>query len=300
MNNTIAIVGAGSNAAVPLIPMLVDELGASVTLITSSNLEFDSPNVQVYTVDVTDRLQLKNAILANLPSTIINLAAYTDVDGCEINKTLAWKVNTTLAENLVRVARVADAHLVQLSTDYVFDGERGPYTENDVPQPINYYGKTKLAAENVVSSSGIDATILRTNVLYGPRPNRPDFVLRILQNFEKGLPTRAANNLFSNPTYIDDLAEAILHIIQNRKTGLYHVSGADYVSRYDFACAIAETFKLDVAQIESVDAGELQFAAKRPQHAGLVSLKAQTAFYQTYRGIHSGLVSYRHSLFTST
>ncbi|MCO6466208.1 MAG: SDR family oxidoreductase [Bradyrhizobiaceae bacterium] len=299
MDNPIVIVGAGSTTAAALVPMLAQEVSVPIILLTSGTVVQTVPGTIVRTVDVTDKSQLKAAILQDLPGTIINLAAHTNVDGCETDKVLAWKLNTTLVENLVRLARTADSHLIQLSTDYVFDGERGPYTEADVPSPINYYGKSKLAGENIIASSGIDASIIRTNVVYGPLPSRPDFVHWILHNYEQGLPSRVASDQYSNPTYVDDLAEVILHLVHSRRTGTYHVGGADYVSRYEFAQRIAKVFKLDEDMLQPVPTSELQQTARRPLRAGLVSLKAESEFRIRLRGIDSGLVSYRHTLFAN-
>lgn len=299
MDSPIVIVGAGSNTAASLIPMLAQEHSGRLILLTSSQLELSTPQIEVSRVDITNRTELKEAILKHLPGAIINLAAYTSVDGCEQDKTTAWLLNVTLVENLVRIARASDAHLVHISSDYVFDGEKGPYSEHDTPAPLNYYGKTKLAGENAITTSGIDATILRTNVVYGPTPSRPDFVHWVLSNYEKGLPFRVATDQYGNPTYVDDLAEAVLSVTQSRRLGLYHVGGADYVNRVEFAQKVASTFRLDPALIIPVLSAELEQAAKRPVHGGLVTLKAETQLGIHFRSIDGGLVLYRNTLFES-
>ncbi len=297
MLSPIVIVGAGSTTASSLVPMMLQESSAPLHLITGSDLQLDHENVRVTRVDVTKRSELKNAILSQLPSTIINLAGHTNVDACESEKRLAWKLNVSLLENLIRIARSADAHILHVSTDYVFDGEKGPYDESDIPSPINYYGKSKLAGENALAASGVDYTIVRTNVVYSPNPSRPDFVHFVLNSFEKGLGIRAATDQFGNPTYVDDLAEAIMLLATRRLTGLYHVGGSEYVSRYEFARQIARTFRLDEAMISPVLSADLQQAARRPLRAGLVSLKAESQLRTRFRGVESGLISYRHSLF---
>jgi dTDP-4-dehydrorhamnose reductase len=298
MLSTIAILGTGSTTAGALIPMLLQETGAFLHLITGSDVELAHDRVQVSQLDVTDRAALKEAMLARMPQVVINLAALTNVDECESDKKLAWKLNVTLVENLVRICRAADAHLVHLSTDYVFDGEKGPYTEADVPSPLNYYGKSKLAGENAITTSGIEATIVRTNVLYGPNPSRPDFVHWVLSCSERGLGIRAASDQFGNPTYVDDVAEAIVRLIDRKLTGLFHVGGAEYISRFEFAKRVARTFKLDESAVEPVHSADLAQVARRPLRAGLVSLKAETELRMRFRGVDSGLVSLRHALFS--
>jgi len=236
--------------------------------------------------------------MQNIPQVIVNTAAFTNVDDCETDRSMAWQVNVTLVETLARLARVTDAHLVHFSTDYVFDGAKGPYTEVDIPSPINYYGKTKLAGENACLSSGADATVVRTNVVYGPGTSRIDFVHWVLMNIESKTEMRIVTDQISNPTYVDDLAEAVTRIIMRKRTGLYHVGGSDYVSRFDFAKRIADFFKLDSSMMTPITTAELHQPARRPLRGGLVSIKAESDLRMKVRGIDSGLVSLRHALFS--
>lgn len=295
---TITIIGAGSMTAGALIPMLLDETDATLHLITSRELPYALDRVETSTLDITDRNALKEAILGRLPNVIVNTAALTNVDKCETDRGLAWSLNVTLVEQLARMARIADAHLVHFSTDYVFDGQKGPYSELDTPHPINYYGKSKLAGENVCLGSGIPSTVVRTNVVYGPDGDRPDFVRWVLQSIDAGIPIRVVNDQYSNPTYAEDLAEAVTRIIRRRRTGLYHVGGSDYMTRYDFALKIAALFKLDASLISPVSTSELQQAARRPVHGGLVTLKAETDLMMKMSSVDSGLASLRHKLVT--
>jgi len=295
---TITIIGAGSMTAGALIPMLLDETDATLHLITSRELPYALDRVETSILDITDRNALKEAILGRLPNVIVNTAALTNVDKCETDRGLAWSLNVTLVEQLARMARIADAHLVHFSTDYVFDGQKGPYSELDTPHPINYYGKSKLAGENVCLGSGIPSTVVRTNVVYGPDGDRPDFVRWVLQSIDAGIPIRVVNDQYSNPTYAEDLAEAVTRIIRRRRTGLYHVGGADYMTRYDFALKIAAMFKLDASLISPVATSELQQAARRPVHGGLVTLKAETDLMMKMSSVESGLASLRHKLVT--
>jgi dTDP-4-dehydrorhamnose reductase len=295
---TFTIIGAGSTTAGALIPMLLEETDAKLHLVSGRPIDVVHPRVSTDTIDITDRAELKRVVMPQMPSAIINTAAMTNVDACEADKKLAWTLNVTLVENLIRVARVADAHLVHFSTDYVFDGEKGPYTESDIPSPINYYGKSKLAGENALAIAGIESTVIRTNVVYGPLGPRPDFVRWVLQALDEQRSIKVVTDQYSNPTYVDDLAEAVITVIERSRTGLYHVGGADYLSRYEFAVKIAELFKVDPSIIEPVTTGELGQAARRPVRGGLVTLKAESDLRMKFRGVESGLVSYRHALFS--
>ena len=187
---------------------------------------------------------------------------------------------------------------MHLSTDYVFDGENGPYAETDTPAPINYYGKSKLAGENAIVTAGIDHAILRTNVVYGPPSARPDFVQWVIKALDAEKPITVVTDQFSNPTYVEDLAMAIIRVIERRKIGVYHVAGSDYLSRYEFARRIATFFRTNPDLIKPITTDELGQAAKRPLRAGLVTLKAETSLGLRFRGIESGLISLRHAMFS--
>ncbi|MFN4986250.1 MAG: dTDP-4-dehydrorhamnose reductase, partial [Ignavibacteria bacterium] len=236
-------------------------------------------------------------IMKSQPEVIINLAAMTNVDKCESDKQMCWEVNVTLVESLARLARIVDARMVHVSTDYVFDGQKGPYAEAAVPNPIGYYGKSKLAGENACIVGSMQAAVVRTNVVYGPFVERPDFVRWVLDALESRTPIRVVNDQCSNPTYVDDISESILRIIQKRRSGIYHVGGADYCSRYEFALRIAEFFRADPSNISPVTTAELKQPARRPLKGGLITLKAETDLGMKMRGIESGLSTIRHLMF---
>ena len=293
----ILVLGAGSRTAASLMPMLIDETDDTLTVVSRQAVLSSSPRVTSIEADITDRATLREIMMSTLPQAVVNLAAMTHVDRCETDRHECWLLNVTLVENIARFCRATDAHLVHLSTDYIFDGSRGPYTETDTPNPISYYGKSKLAGENIVSSAGIDATIVRTNVVYGPSPNHPDFVRYVLQSIDQQQPVNAADDQYSNPTYVDDIAEAIMRIIEKRRLGVYNVAGRDYLSRYEFACKIAETFKLPTDLINAVSTDSLALPARRPLRGGLVPLKAEADLGMEMSGVIPGLVTLRHKLF---
>ena len=292
----ITIVGAGSTLAATLVPLLIEETEAPLHLISSRPLPYQNERIRMTVLDVTDKSALKPAIMGAQPQTIINCAAMTNVDKCESDRQTAWAVNVTLVENLTRLARIVDARMIQVSTDYVFDGIKGPYTENAVPNPVNYYGKSKLAGENVCLSGSSAAAIVRTNVVYGPPSERPDFVRWVIDALESGTPIRVVDDQYSNPTYVEDIADTISRIVQRKRSGIYHVGGADYMTRFEFAVKIAEFFKGNVSLIRPVSTAELAQTARRPMRGGLISLKAETDLRMTMRGIESGLASIRHAM----
>ena len=180
-------------------------------------------------------------------------------------------------EYLSESARVLDSHLIHISTDYVFDGKNGPYSENDIPNPLGYYARTKLASENTLKISGSRNTILRTNVLYGTAKfSRPDFVKWVVDSLRAKKEIRIVDDQINNPTFIDDLVQGINKVVELRKEGIYNIGGDEFLSRYDFTIMIAEFFKLDKSLIKRIKTEDLNQPARRPLKSGLITIKAQS------------------------
>jgi dTDP-4-dehydrorhamnose reductase len=294
----IAIIGARSKTAEALIRILPAETDWEILLFSSGlKNEGEARGFRYFPLNYADPKALRDICLRELPEVIINTSAMTNVDACEHEKQLAWTVNVTWVEQLVRTASVIDAHLVHFSTDYVFNGEKGPYTETDAPHPLSYYGKSKLASENACMQARNYCSVIRTNVVYGFSANeKVDFVQWVIAQSNKGMPFTVVDDQYSNPTLTDDLARAVLKIIQKKRTGLYHVGGADYLNRIEFARQIAKIFHLDESLIRPVSTESLAQAAKRPLRGGLVALKAETDLGFKFCGIESGLITVRHQM----
>lgn len=227
--------------------------------------------------DIKSRENIKKVILDYCPDFIIHTAAFTNVDLSEKMREDAWKINVKGVEYIAEAARAIDAMIIQISTDYIFDGKNGPYDENALPNPIGYYGRTKLASENALKISGTLFTILRTNVLYGIALNsRPDFVRWVINSLRNNEKIRIVKDQINNPTFIDDLVQAISKIIEFRKTGTYNIGGKEFLSRFEFTNRIAEFFKLDKNLITPIITEELNQPARRPLKSGLWILKAET------------------------
>ena len=234
-------------------------------------------NLSYAKIDISSSKAVKKLIKDFCPDVIINSAAYTNVDGCESEKELSWSINVTGVENIVKYGRACDAHLIHISSDYIFDGMNGPYIENEIPNPISHYGKEKLAGENVIISGRIKHTIVRTNVLYGATQfGRPDFVKWVYDSLSEKKNIRIVRDQINNPTYIDDLSSAISKIIEFDKNGIYNVGGAEILSRLDFTHKIADYFELDKSLITPIVTSDLNQPASRPLNSGLINLKAET------------------------
>ena len=226
--------------------------------------------------DLTKRENVKKIIYDFYPDFIINAAAFTNVDLSEIEREMAWKVNVKGVEYLAETARVLDSHLIHISSDYIFDGTNGPYAENAKPNPLGYYGRTKLASENALKISGSVHTILRTNVLFGIADSRPDFVRWVINSLKDKKRIRIVTDQFNNPTFIDDLVQAISKVIEFKKDGIYHIGGRDFLSRFEFTEKIADYFDLNKSLVSAIKTEELNQKARRPLKSGLITLKAET------------------------
>lgn len=248
------------------------------------------PNLSYETLDITDRRALDFHVRFYKPSVIINSAAYTDVDACETHKTQAWATNVGGVKNLARACKKHGAKVVHLSTDYIFDGQNGPYSEDDSPHPVSFYGETKLESEKVIQESGIDFIIVRTNVLYGLGKNvKKNFLLWLLEKLSAGEKLKIVDDQFNNPTLADNLSECILEMVERNLSGIFHIGGAEYLSRYDFALKVAEEFGFEKAEITPIKTESLEQKAKRPSKGGLKILKAQGILKTKLLNINEGL-----------
>lgn len=240
--------------------------------------------------DIRDYQSLKTLFEEHKPNVVIHMAAYGDVDGCESNRTLAWETNVTGSINIAKLAREYSEYMLYLSTDYVFDGRRGMYSEYDPPCPINYYGLTKMCGEVATLSSGLDCSIVRASSIYGFGPGRKNFAKFLVEKLSAGEKVRALIDQFTSPTQASLLAEAISEIVERRLTGIFHVVG-ERLSRYDFAMKVAELFNFDKNLVEKAEMREFKWLAPRPVDASLSCKRTRetlkTDFYSTERALRT-------------
>ncbi len=201
------------------------------------------------------------------PDIIYNCAAYTDVDGCEIDRERAYELNVKLVENLLDAGA---KRLVQYSSDHVFNGERGPYKEDDETDPIGYYGETKLQSERIILNTEGKHLIIRTNVLFGSGINiRPNFVTWLMDNMKQGNQVKVVTDQYNNPVHADNLAGASIEAEESGLTGILHLAGDSYLSRFELAVETADFFNFDRNLILPVKSSELEQIARRPLRGGL-------------------------------
>jgi dTDP-4-dehydrorhamnose reductase len=204
------------------------------------------------------------------PDIIINLAAMTDVDGCEVDKKLAWDLNVSLPSELAKISSQLGCKFIHISTDYIFDGNDGPYSEHEICNPISYYGFTKLTGETESLRWHRNTAIIRTNVVYGySELGKGDFVSWVIDKIKNGTPLKIVNDQYSNPTLTDDIALSILKIIEKDVFGILNVGGSQYCDRYEFANTICDVFELDSSLLSPTITSTLNQKAKRPLRGGL-------------------------------
>ena len=245
-----------------------------------SSLRLTSLESVSYTpLDVCNKRQIQSVLSDFCPDYVINCAAFTGVDASETQRNQCWRVNADAVRCLAKSCHHHGTHLVHLSTDFVFDGQCGPYREHDRPNPINYYGKSKLAGENAARAAGGEKlTIVRTNVVFGMAHGleRLDFVGWVLSNLHDQQNIHVFSDQWRTPTYTYDLATGILRLVHFQKNGVYNLSGREFMSMYEFSVLIAEVFDLDPTFIQSAVQATNPQAARRPPYTGLVTLKSET------------------------
>ena len=259
------------------------QLGSSMELkdfimITTSRFHNDaveSPAIDA-DLDITNEYQVKTIIAENDPDIIVHLAAMTNVDGCELNPDQAYEVNVRGTVNLLNHF---NGKFVLLSTDYVFDGNEGPYSENDTVNPKNVYGKTELEAERKVREFSADWLILRTNVVWNIGGQyKASFVDWLVEELDEGNQVRIVTDQWNNPTHTEDLGCVINELLKHDASGLYHYGSAEVLNRYDFARLIANIYNLDENLIKPIMTQELNQLAKRPLRSGLKTNKIERDF----------------------
>lgn len=242
--------------------------------------EFQGPKI-----DITNESDTIQKIKEINPDIIIISAAMTDVDLCEKEKEKAYSINALGPKHVASAASEVNAKMVYLSTDFVFDGEKGNYSEEDTPNPISHYGFTKLKGEEFVKSICKDYLICRTSVLYGWLNGKvhDNFFTWAYNKLKQNVPLKIVTNQINNPTYVKDLANVIFLLVEKNATGIFHTVGRDPVSRFDFVVKIKNKFFPD-SIVEPLD--DLKQIARRPKNASLSCRKLESLLGQVIHSIN--------------
>lgn len=251
--------------------------------------------LDVEDLDITNFKQVKEIILREEPDVIINCAAITDVDECEIERDFAFKVNALGPKNLALISEQIEAKLVQVSTSYIFGGitQENPFAEFDLTSPYNVYGKTKLSGENFVRALSSRYFIVRTSWLYGSMGNNFVYKIRDLGKARDKL--NIVNDQKGNPTNVNDLAYHILKIIETEEYGIYHCTGEGECTWYDFARRIIELSDIN-CEVVPCTSEEFKMVAKRPKYSSLDNMMLRCTVGNEMRNWEEALETFINSL----
>ena len=225
-------------------------------------------------LNVVDKKNVKDVLEKYNPDIIINCAAITNVDFCETNRSICRSVNSEAVNNIIKYSN-KNTKIIQISTDYVYDGNNGPYTETDSTHPLNFYGQTKLEAENILIGSNRKYLILRLNGLYTFDLEFNNFIVWIYKELKQKNQLKIVNDQISNPTYIELLGNILIKLMIMNAEGIFNYGSSNYISRYDFALEFCDILGFSSKLIKPVTTDSLSQIAKRPLHTGLKTNKIE-------------------------
>ena len=230
-----------------------------------------------FALDITDEKQVAEFIANKKPDVVINTAAMTNVDLCEDEKHACDTLNVEAVRYLADACAKIDAHLIHISTDFIFDGEDGPYKEEDEPNPLSYYGLSKLKSEQILYEHNCKWTILRTIILFGVGESlsKGNIVIWAKGALEKGEPLNIIDDQFRAPTLAEDLADACILAAKKKAYGIFNASGKDIMSIYEMVERIGKYYKLDTENLNRISTSTLNQKAKRPPRTGFILDKAK-------------------------
>jgi dTDP-4-dehydrorhamnose reductase len=252
----------------------------SVELIATSrgeNRVSVKSNYKYIALDITGKQEVEQVILAEKPDVVINTAAMTNVDLCEAEKENCDALNVSAVQYLADACQKIDAHLIHISTDFIFDGEAGPYKEEDEPNPLSYYGLSKLKSEHLLQAHAVKWTIFRTIIVFGVGENlsKGNIVLWAKGALEKGEPLNIIDDQYRAPTLAEDLADACILAATKKAYGIFNASGKDIMSIYEIVSRIAKHYGNTTDNLNKISTATLNQTAGRPPKTGFVLDKSR-------------------------
>lgn len=289
---TILVTGSNGLLGQKITEKVIKERGINLIATSKGINRFPIKEGYVYAeMDISNAEQVRAVLEKYKPDAIIHTAAVTNVDIAEANKELAFELNVKAVMTLITVCEKNDIQLVHLSTDFIFDGKDGPYAENATPNPLSYYGETKLLAEEELKKSNCKWAILRTILVYGivSDMSRSNIVLWAKGALEKGDPLNVVNDQWRMPTLAEDLATGCLLAVTHHAHGVYHISGKDLMSISELVTKVANFWNLDKSLIKEISGASLNQTAKRPGKTGFILDKAMTELKYHPHSFEEGL-----------
>ena len=289
---TVLVTGSNGLLGQKITEKIVKEGGVKLIATAKGANRYPVADGYVYVeMDILNPQEVRSVVEQYRPDAIIHTAAMTNVDTCETEKELAYQLNVAAVQTLIDVCEAFDIQLVHLSTDFIFDGAAGPYDEEAEPNPLSYYGQTKLEAEELLKKSKIKWAILRTIIVYGivSDMSRSNIVLWAKGALEKGSPLNIVNDQWRMPTLAEDLADCCLLAVEHDAQGVFNVSGKDMMSISELVARVADFWGLDKSLINEISAATLNQAAKRPVRTGFILDKAMTQLHYQPHSFEEGL-----------
>lgn len=273
----IFITGANGLLGQKLVEQLVQKEEFEVIASGKGACRLTGAGYKYVSLDITDPDQVNQVLGEIKPEIIIHGAAITNVDTCELNQEACYEVNVKATEYLVRAGELCKSHFIYVSTDFIFSGETGPVDESAEPSPVNFYGQTKLEAEQYVMNHSTKWAIVRTVLVYGIANDlsRSNIILWVKSSLEAGKEIQVVDDQFRTPTLAEDLASGCILIAEHSAQGIFHISGSDFLTPYQMAIMTAEYFGLDKNLIKRTDSSTFVQPAKRPLKTGFIIEKAR-------------------------
>jgi len=261
----------------------------SLELSCADRIDSPATTCPAYTLDLGDPSTIGKVLDKSRPDLVILTAAMTNVDLCETKPSMAQRINADGAVEVGRVCKKNDSTLIFISTDYIFDGREGDYSESDHPEPINEYGRSKLAGEQGLQTLDMELAIVRTSILYGAHTHTYNFGRWLYEGLSSGEVVNIVTDQYGSPTLADRLARALFRLWDQRKFDLFHICGDERVSRYDFSVRLAEKIGLDPSRINPITTPELDQKAQRPRDSSLNITKAKRMLGIDFMGMDESL-----------
>ncbi len=246
------------------------------------------PNISSFQCSLPhDFSKLEEIIRKQKPEVLVNAMGYSNIDFCESNKEKTHMLHVKISEKISKITLKLNIKTIFLSSDYVFDGIKGGYTELDKPNPINYYGQTKYEAEKIILKNKINV-VLRTSVIYD-WDLRVRFFNYVVENLKNRKKIRVTNDVFNSVTLVDSLVESIFSIIEKDRKGIFHIVDSTCTNRYDFAKCISKIFNFDEKLIESISIEDIDVIAKRPKNACLNNFESKKSLGIKFKTLEEGV-----------
>ena len=287
----ILITGANGLLGQKLVSLL--EKDASIHVIATAHRQpsIRSQKADFHLLNITDKSQVELILHSTRPDVVIHTAAMTNVDQCETDREGCWLTNVTAVQYLVNACSQNNIHFIQLSTDFIFDGTYGPLDELAIPNPVNFYGESKLEAERIIHQTTLSWCIIRTVLVYGVTTDmsRSNIVLWVKNSLEEGKEIQVVNDQWRTPTLAEDLAMGCSLAALKKASGIFHISGKDFLTPYEMAIQVSEFFSLDQSLITMTDSTQFKQTAQRPLKTGFIIEKAKAVLGYAPRSFTEGL-----------